>query len=326
MRNRKNELINFINQCGYRDDELHEIKNDASFRKYYRLLNRDLIIMDADPKKGESVINFKKINKILKTLGFSVPEIISVDEENGFMLIEDFGNKVFTKILNVENEKDLLKRAVKVLSEINKKVSENKSIIKNIEKYSIEVLLQESNLFILWYMQRHMKVEIDDASIKDFAKILENIFEKILPLENTLVLRDYHVDNLFYLNERNYVQSVGIIDFQDALYGSTSYDLISILEDVRRPISSELKEEMINYYIEEVAENREQIFLETEFFSIQRNLKILGIFCRLNYRDNKNHYLSMLPRSLEFIQKHIKKEPYSELNKWMSSFNMISKT
>ena len=326
MRNRKNELINFINQCGYREDELHEIKNDASFRKYYRLLNRDLIIMDADPKKGESVINFKKINKILKTLGFSVPEIISVDEENGFMLIEDFGNKVFTKILNVENEKDLLKRAVKVLSEINKKVSENKSIIKNIEKYSIEVLLQESNLFILWYMQRHMKVEIDDASIKDFSKILENIFEKILPIENTLVLRDYHVDNLFYLNERNYVQSVGIIDFQDALYGSTSYDLISILEDVRRPISSELKKEMINYYIEEVAENREQIFLETEFFSIQRNLKILGIFCRLNYRDNKNHYLSMLPRSLEFIQKHIKKEPYSELNKWMSSFNMISKT
>ena len=192
MRNRNNELINFINQCGFRDDELHEIKNDASFRKYYRLLNRDLIIMDADPKKGESVINFKKINKILKTLGFSVPEIISVDEENGFMLIEDFGNKVFTKILNVENEKDLLKRAVKVLSEINKKVSENKSIIKNIEKYSIEVLLQESNLFILWYMQRHMKVEIDDASIKDFSKILENIFEKILPIENTLVLRDYH--------------------------------------------------------------------------------------------------------------------------------------
>ena len=260
MRNRKNELINFINQCGHRDDELHEINNDASFRKYYRLLNRDLIIMDADPKKGESVINFIKINKILKTLGFSVPEIISVDEENGFMLIEDFGNKVFTKILNVENEKDLLKRAVKVLSEINKKVSENKSIIKNIEKYSIEVLLQESNLFILWYMQRHMKIEIDDASMKDFSKILENIFEKILPIENTLVLRDYHVDNLFYLNERNYVQSVGIIDFQDALCGSTSYDLISILEDVRRPISSELKKEMINYYIEEVAENREQIF------------------------------------------------------------------
>ena len=82
-------------------------------------------------KKGESVINFKKINKILKTLGFSVPEIISVDEENGFMLIEDFGNKVFTKILNVENEKDLLKRAVKVLSEINKKVIENKSITQN---------------------------------------------------------------------------------------------------------------------------------------------------------------------------------------------------
>ena len=326
MRNRKNELINFINQCGYRDDELHEIKNDASFRKYYRLLNRDLIIMDADPKKGESVINFKKINKILKTLGFSVPEIISVDEENGFMLIEDFGNKVYTKILNVENEKDLLKRAVKVLSEINKKVSENKSIIKNIEKYSIELLLQESKLFVLWYMQKHLKVEIDDASIIDFSKILKNIFEKIKPTENTLVLRDYHVDNLFYLNERNYIKSVGIIDFQDALFGSSSYDLISILEDVRRPISSALTNEMINYYIEEVAENREQIFLETEFFSIQRNLKILGIFCRLNYRDNKNHYLSMLPRSLEFIQKHIKKEPYSELNKWMSSFNMILKT
>ena len=83
MRNRKNELINFINQCGHRDDELHEIKNDASFRNYYRLLNRDLLIMDADPKKGESIANFEKINKILKTLGFSVPEIIAVDEENG---------------------------------------------------------------------------------------------------------------------------------------------------------------------------------------------------------------------------------------------------
>ena len=326
MRNRKNELINFINQCGHRGDELHEIKNDASFRNYYRLLNRDLMIMDADPKKGESVFNFKKINKILKTLGFSVPEIVAVDEENGFMLIEDFGNRVFTKLLNSENEKDLLKRAIKVLLEINKKVSENKSIIKNIEKYSIEVLIQESNLFMLWYLQKHMKVEIDDRSMKDFSKILKNIFEKISPIENSLVLRDYHVDNLFYLNERDYVKSVGIIDFQDALCGSTSYDLISILEDVRRPISSELIREMINYYIEEAFENRERIYLETEFFSIQRNLKILGIFCRLNYRDNKNHYLSMLPRSLEFIQKHIKKEPYSELNKWMSYFNMISKS
>ena len=326
MKNRKNELINFINQCGHGDDELYEIKNDASFRNYYRLLNRDLIIMDADPKKGESIVKFKKINKILKILGFSVPEIFSVDEENGFMLMEDFGDRVFTKILNVENEKDLLKRAVKVLSEINKKVSENKSITKNIEKYSIEVLLRESSLFILWYMQRHMKVEIDDASMEDFSKILKNIYEKILPIENTLVLRDYHVNNLFYLNKRSYIQSVGIIDFQDALYGSTSYDLISILEDVRRPIASELTREMINYYIEETVENREQISLETEFFSIQRNLKILGIFCRLNYRDNKSHYLYMLPRSLEYIQKHIKKEPYSELNKWMSSYNMISKT
>ncbi len=261
-----------------------------------------------------------------KDLKLQTDKIIEVDEENGFMLIEDFGSNVFTKILNAENEKDLLKRTVKVLSEINKKVSENKSTIKNIEKYSIEVLLKESNLFILWYMQRHMKVEIDDASMKEFSKILKNIFEKILPTENTLVLRDYHVDNLFYLNKRDYVKSVGIIDFQDALYGSTSYDLISILEDVRRPISSELTKEMINYYIEEITGNREQIFLETEFFSIQRNLKILGIFCRLNYRDNKNHYLSMLPRSLEFIQRHIKKEPYSELNKWMSSFNIISKS
>ena len=326
MNERKNKLINFINLCGYKEDELHEIKNDASFRNYYRLINHDLLIMDADPKKGESVTNFKKINEILRSLDLSVPDIISVDEVNGFMLLEDFGKKSFTNILNIDNEKDLFKRAVNLLSEINKKIHKNKTILNNLKKYSLEVLLEESNLFILWYMQKHMKIDIDDRSKKDFLEILKDVYKVVSPKEDTLVLRDYHVDNLFYLNKRNYIQSVGIIDFQDALCGSTSYDLISILEDVRRPISSELTEEMIDFYIEETSENREQTYLETNFFSIQRNLKIIGIFCRLNYRDNKNHYLHMLPRSFKFIQKHIKKDPFSELNKWMLSFNMITKT
>ncbi len=325
MIDRKNQLIDFANSSGYKEEDLLEIKNDASFRNYYRLINHNLLIMDADPAKGESVSNFAAIDKLLRSLGFSAPEIISIDVDNGFILLEDFGKKSFTELLSKDNEKDLLKRAVKVLCDLNIKVKSNNKIQSTFDKYSFEKLLAESELFISWYMEKHLNIMVDDKSKNEFSNILKSIYKIISPIQNALVLRDYHVDNLFYLEERDYIRSIGLIDFQDAVRGSTSYDLISILEDVRRPISNELTSELIEYYISETDLNREQTFNETQFFSIQRNLKILGIFCRLNYRDNKSQYLNMIPICNKIIQKHIKAEIYSELRMWLASFNVLFK-
>jgi aminoglycoside/choline kinase family phosphotransferase len=117
-----------------------------------------------------------------------------------------------------------------------------------------------------------------------------------------VVLRDYHADNLMVLKTRKNHQSVGLLDFQDALIGSKAYDLVSLLEDARRDVNEELRKKMIDYYLEKSHVEKEQFILDYKILSLQRNIKILGIFARLVLRDNKKQYLDLMPRVLELVK------------------------
>jgi len=312
---RINQINDFLKSNKIETKNLIPIKNDASFRKYFRVDKK--ILMDADPNLGEDVSSFININHLLTDFRLNVPEIYSIDKENGFLLIEDLGENIFSKILNSENEEQLYKQAIEVLAEIYKKNLEEFSNFSFLEKYSIEKLQDESQLFIEWYLKKYLDIDITDTDIQDFKEIISKIFNALNTNFEKLVLRDYHVDNLILQNSKSGLKKVGILDFQDAVIGSSSYDLISIVEDVRRPISNDLKNKLIKYFIDLTGYEVNQLEKELAFYSVQRNLKILGIFSRLNLRDNKPRYMLYNDNAWKYIESNLDNPTMINLKIWL---------
>ena len=315
MVSRINQINNFLKNNQIETKNLIPIKNDASFRKYFRVDKK--ILMDADPHSGEDVGSFININHVLREFKLNVPEIFTIDKENGFLLLEDLGENIFSQILNSENEEQLYKQAIDVLVEIYKKDLNKFSNFTFLEKYSVEKLQDESQLFIEWYLKKYLKINITDTDIKNFKYIINKIFNNLDTKFEKLVLRDYHVDNLILQKSKLGLKQVGILDFQDAVLGSSSYDLISIIEDVRRPISKDLKNILIKYFIDLTGYDSNQLEKELAFYSVQRNLKILGIFSRLNLRDNKSKYMGYNDNAWKYIESNLNNPTMSDLKVWL---------
>lgn len=315
MVSRINQINNFLKNNQIETKNLIPIKNDASFRKYFRVDKK--ILMDADPHLGEDVGSFININHVLREFKLNVPEIFTIDKENGFLLLEDLGENIFSQILNSENEEQLYKQAIEVLIEIYKKDLNKFSNFTFLEKYSVEILQDESQLFIEWYLKKYLKINITDTDIKNFKDIINKIFNNLDTKFEKLVLRDYHVDNLILQKSKLGLKQVGILDFQDAVLGSSSYDLISIIEDVRRPISKDLKNILIKYFIDSTGYDPNQLEKELAFYSVQRNLKILGIFSRLNLRDNKSKYMGYNDNAWKYIESNLNNPTMSDLKVWL---------
>ena len=315
------ELLNkFIKSNNILNNDMHLIDTDASFRKYYRLSGNNTLIMDAPYESGESVKSFHLIDKILLEMGISVPVIHSIDENNGFILLEDLGDQIFSRILNDENEYKLYQNAIVVLAHIYLESNEKKFNKKEIPFYSIDKLLEESNLFCDWFMEKHCQIKLTVKEKLEYQEILKKIFQGIDSTNSSLVLRDYHVDNLILLKDRKGKKQVGVIDFQDAVIGANSYDLVSLLEDVRRPITEDLKEKLIEEYIHITCYDPKQLLKEMRFFSVQRNLKIIGIFSRLKYRDQKPKYMKLIKNAWNFIDLHLEDPNFIELKSWISVY------
>jgi aminoglycoside/choline kinase family phosphotransferase len=237
-------------------------------------------------------------------------------------LLEDFGQTVFSKVLSEENEEQLYRTAIEIIDYLHRNYNANANKKNGIFDYSEIELVKEARLFVDWYLKEHKQISLKEKSIIEFEIIIANIFKDVAPCRESIVLRDYHVDNLFFLQNRNGLQSVGLIDFQDALAGSPVYDLASLIEDVRRPLNRDLKDRLLDYFINLSDLSENQIRNEMAFFSVQRNLKILGIFCRLKYRDKKDSYMRLIPNGISFIQNHLNNDNMDDLNKWFKRNNV----
>ena len=321
MDNRFNQLLLYLEKQKISTKNLVAIKSDASFRKYYRLEN-NILAMDAAPEKGESVSKFSEIARILHSFNLSAPKIIDVNNKEGFILLEDFGDKIFSTYMNKENKMNLYKKAIDVLIDIKIKSNQNKSSLSKLTTYNFEELYRESNLFIEWFIEQKLRMQISNKKREEFYQILQQAFLNVKSQNDTLVLRDYHVDNLILKDHKEPLKQVGLIDFQDALLGSSFYDLASLLEDVRMPLNENEKEILLKYYINMTNENYETVLREINFFSLQRNLKILGIFNRLSIRDGKARYLEYLPATFNFIKSNLKSSLFFDMKKWIEELQI----
>jgi len=295
----------FLNKLNLKNFSINKIAGDASFRSYYRI-NHDAgthILMYA-PVGFENCDSFILIDEILINFALSAPKIIAKDLALGLILLEDFGDESFTKYLqkNPNDELKIYQNACDVLLEIHdKSVGQN---LKNIHKYNIAVLYREVELLIDWYLpHKNLKITLEQKEF--FKKTWFDLFDKLAKTSQTLVLRDYHADNLMVINSSRGKNAVGLLDFQDGLIGSRAYDLVSLIEDARRDIDQENAKKIFDYFILNSKNNVEEIILDYEILSLQRNIKILGIFARLANRDQKNQYLHYLPRVENYVRNRI---------------------
>ena len=306
------------------------IAGDASFRTFYRLnLNKkSKIIVLAKTEKYKNLIAYTAINEFLRANKIFSPKLYKYNFSKGVIIIQDFGDLSFYKLLlKKKNKLIIYKKLVNLLLKIQK--IKPKSKIKNIsnglhviDKYTNKYLFKESNLFFDWYLPLFLsKKKALNIKIKS-KKILTKLYNRLNFSNSYFVHRDYHVQNLMKIGKK-----IGVIDSQDALIGNPAYDLVSLIDDVRIKTSIKLKNQIYNYYLKKTSKiyrtNAKKFLEDFNILSVQRSLKIIGIFSRLFKRDKKSRYMKFIPYTWQLLEMRMNSGIFSELKKILN--NNISK-
>lgn len=321
MSERDRQIDEFLAQAGWQDARRQALQGDASSRRYIRL-NRDgeaAMLMDAPPPR-EKVAPFHDIGRLLSKLGFSTPAFLAVDLERGFLLLEDFGDRTFTNELAVgQDETELYRLAIDTLIALHKRWDSRAAFDTEfaIPPYSDDVLLEEVTRFSEWYLPEVVGAQKATALDAEFRALWQAVLPGARAVPDSLVLRDYHVDNLMVLTKREDIAACGLLDFQDAVIGPLTYDLMSLVCDVRRDVTPAVAQEAIARYLAAFPELGEEAFTESfAVMSAQRNVKILGNFTRLLIRDGKPTYLKYIPRTWRLIEEALEHPALQDLRAW----------
>tara|TARA_B100000686_G_C16804788_1_gene989160 strand:- start:2816 stop:3790 length:975 start_codon:yes stop_codon:yes gene_type:complete len=313
--NRSTILNDWIKQFYPNDYKIEPASSDASFRTYFKITsnNQSKIIMDAPPNH-EQIKPFLDITYLLKEAGLNVPEIFEVNEEDGFILMSDLGKSLYLSQLNNETVYCLYTDAIDAIHKMQSNIDTTNLNIFNEGEYMFEM-----NLFKKWFLQEHLKLNIN----KNELMTIENCFKELVVLINKIPVsfthRDFHSRNLLMTEKNN----PGIIDYQDAVVGPITYDLVSLLKDCYISWDENLVYEIVKTSMPKITSNHnvDEFFFWFDITGVQRHLKAIGIFSRLYYRDNKKDFINDIPRTYSYIHNTINK--YSELNEMKRCFNNI---
>ncbi|WP_344761581.1 aminoglycoside phosphotransferase family protein [Actimicrobium antarcticum] len=284
-------------------DSLRPASADASFRRYFRVDTSDggtAIVMDAPPPL-EDVRPFIAVAKLFGDTGVTVPEVLAQDTEQGFLLLSDLGSTTYLQQLAPDSAHALYLDAIDAL--VLLQVHSQPGIL---PEYNRELLHRELMLFPDWYVNKHLGVTLDAAQEAELNGVFEALLANNLAQPQVYVHRDYHARNLMVLPKGN----PGILDFQDAVYGPITYDLVSLLRDAYVEWDEEIVLDWAIRYWERarraglpVNPDIDAFYRDFEFMGLQRHLKILGIFARLYHRDGKDAYLKDLPLVMQYTRK-----------------------
>ena len=284
---------------GFKDFTLESASEDASFRRYFRVRrgSESLIVMDAPPDR-EDCGPYIDVAGRLSACGVHVPEIMELDLNLGFLLLGDLGDVLYLDVLTDANADDLYGDAMDALLKMQVKAA-----VDGLPPYGEPLLMQEMELFRNWLLDRHLKLKPDPAREQLLDEVFLFLKNSALEQPRVFVHRDYHSRNLL-VNDAN---NPGIVDFQDAVYGPITYDLVSLLKDcyIKWP-RSEVGDWLGKFYRGAAKQLRlgvgeEQYTRWFDFMGVQRQLKASGIFARLWHRDHKNGFLKDIPRTLSYV-------------------------
>lgn len=306
MLNRLEALHLWLSHCGLpKILKFDNLLGDASLRRYYRITlenQQQYLIMDAPPPH-ERCQEFISIQAYLKQNGLRVPEIIYQNSAQGFLVIEDFGDRLLLDVLNSENVSQFYQKGMDIIVNMQKA-----PLTQAIPKFDTAYMLQEMQLFPDWFLHTHLKLNLNTNEALILKKCMHAISEKITEHPQTLIHRDFHSRNLMVLPQ----DELGIIDFQDAMIGPRTYDLVSLLKDcyIAWPLAQQ--QAWLSYYhqTQNLQTDFSDLWQEYTLCGIQRHLKVLGIFCRINYRDHKSRYLADLPLVWNYTMTALKEVPW----------------
>ena len=313
MPERLSQLNNWLtNDCGINGYSIKPLFGDASFRRYFRVTLADgatRIAMDAPPPQ-EDCRPFVDISNRLEAAGVHVPHIYAEDLQQGFLLLEDLGDTLYLSKLNEETAPRLYGDALGALSAMQACTN-----IDDLPHYDEALLGMELELFREWLCQKHLGLTLTDDESRMLEQLFALLIDNALQQPQHFVHRDYHSRNLMLVA----THGPGVIDFQDAVIGPITYDLVSLLKDayIRWPL------EQVDNWAEGYCELAIQSGLmpqedETKFqqwfdlMGVQRHIKVAGIFARLYRRDGKEGYLDDIPLVLEYIMEMVARYPELE--------------
>lgn len=316
---REDALHLFLKNNGWEKATRKMLAADASFRTYERLNQngKSVVLMNAPPPENPSQFVF--IDQLLEKAGARVPKIIATDLENGFILLEDFGDDTFSRLLNHGTSGiDLYRQAVNALIQMQKNIQIPSE---GIPQYDTEKMLFEVSLLPDWFGKYILHGGLSETARSEFMSIWDPLIKRIQETPKTLVLLDFHVDNLMITEDKK----CGLLDFQDARIGPVLYDLMSLIEDDRRSVDINIQEKVKKLYFSarpelDTPENHEAAAI----IALQRHTKVAGIFVRLCVRDGKDRYLKMLPFVWQRIESHLNNPLFKEYRDWIEKYIPIS--
>ena len=300
-------LRKFLTDQGLGDQMPDPLAGDASARRYWRLQTQSgpRVVMDADPITGEDVTRFAHLARHLRSYGVSAPSLHAEDAKAGFLLMEDFGDGLLARLVahDPSRERTLYGAAVDLL------VALRDVPPGEVPVYDSAAMAQAIDLVFADYLCR----AAPSADFALVAPLLKSKLDQLCPDTPVLCLRDYHAENLFWLPEREAAACIGVIDFQDAVLAHPAYDMASLLHDARRDVSADVIRAMQMRYCTATQTDPERFAASFAVLSLQRNLRILGVFARLARSRGKPGYLSLMPRVWAFVQAALAHPELAEL-------------
>lgn len=293
---------------GDRDFSLAVASADASFRRYFRVARRGetLIAMDAPPDK-EDMAPYVRVAAMLVDVGVNAPRVLHQNAAQGFLLNTDLGTRTYLNELADESKADALYGdALAALVTIQAKADRH---ARTLPPYDAAVLQREMTLFPEWFVARHLGLSLTPTEEQQVQTTFDVLIAEALRQPRVFVHRDYHSRNLMVGDGKRYGANPGILDFQDALYGPVTYDLVSLLRDLYIAWPIERVHAWVKRFRSDAAGagvavggSDDEFLRWFDFMGVQRHLKVLGIFARLWHRDGKPGYLKDLPLTLRYVR------------------------
>lgn len=293
--------------------------SDASFRRYFRIWHRDgtLIAMDAPPER-EDAARFVRLARAFAEAGLNVPRVYEEDFEQGFLLLSDLGTRSYMSALHAGNADALYGDAMSALL----RLQQNSESAPALPSYDRALLGRELGIFPEWYVGRHLGITLDDADRITFDAAFDVLRENALEQPVVWVHRDYHSRNLMVTEREN----PGVLDFQDAVMGPVTYDLVSLLRDCYIEWPAEQVQGWARAYLAQaraagmlLSVDDGQFARWFDLMGVQRHLKAIGIFARLQHRDGKPGYLADIPRTLGYVRQVCGRyQELSDLGNWLA--------
>ncbi|MFT3931839.1 MAG: phosphotransferase [Spongiibacteraceae bacterium] len=278
---------------------------DASFRRYFRLhlKNESLIVMDASAETA-SCAPFIRIAKLLASGGVHVPHIIAAEPERGWMVLSDLGTQTYLDVLNDANADALFDAAVDALIAQQKIVCPS-----DFPQYDRALLQRELELFPDWYLQKHLRIEVDANLRAELDRIFNLLIDQILQQPKVFVHRDFMPRNLMISYPVFNRSQPGVLDFQDAVCGPIAYDPICLFKDAFISWPEARVEKWLRLYWQRARDAGlavptafDDFYRDCDFIGTQRHLKVIGIFARICHRDGKPKYVGDVPRFFNYLR------------------------